>query len=155
MLGDIAMEQHPVELCIDPCAGAGADSLESSASTYESIMQSLHEELNSANSANSANRANSPNANFDADFAEFDFFNMDCATAISFDYEMNYTMKQLKHIAGYYGLKCKTRKADMIQDIVLFETDDKNGDAVGRRKRLFHYMDTLKNDEYLKSYVIM
>ena len=154
MLGDIAMEQHPVELCIDPCADqcAGADSLESSASTYDSIMQSLHEELNSANSAN---RANSPNANFNADFAEFDFFNMDCATAISFDYEMNYTMKQLKHIAGYYGLKCKTRKADMIQDIVLFETDDKNGDAVGRRKRLFHYMDTLKNDEYLKSYVIM
>jgi len=148
------MEQQPVELCIDQCAdaGAGADSLESSASTYDSLMQSLHEELNSANSANSAN---SPNATFNSDFAEFDFFNMDCATAISFDYEMNYTMKQLKHIAGYYGLKCKTRKADMIQDIVLFETDDKNGDAVGRRKRLFHYMDTLKNDEYLKSYVIM
>ncbi len=141
------MEQQPVELCIDQ--GAGADSLESSASTYDSLMQSLHEELNSANSANS------PNATFNSDFAEFDFFNMDCATAISFDYEMNYTMKQLKHIAGYYGLKCKTRKADMIQDIVLFETDDKNGDAVGRRKRLFHYMDTLKNDEYLKSYVIM
>jgi hypothetical protein len=160
MLGDIAMEQHPVELCIDPCADAdqcaGADSLESSVSTYDSIMQSLHEELNSANAnANRANSANSPNATFNSDFAEFDFFNMDCATAISFDYEMNYTMKQLKHIAGYYGLKCKTRKADMIQDIVLFETDDKNGDAVGRRKRLFHYMDTLKNDEYLKSYVIM
>jgi len=146
------MEQQPVELCIDQCADAGADSLESSASTYDSLMQSLHEELNSANSANSAN---SPNATFNSDFAEFDFFNMDCATAISFDYEMNYTMKQLKHIAGYYGLKCKTRKADMIQDIVLFETDDKNGDAVGRRKRLFHYMDTLKNDEYLKSFVIM
>jgi len=157
------MEQHPVELCIDTDTDADTDadadadtdhdggpiqshSLESSVSTYDSIMQSLHEELNSATP---------PNANFDTDFAEFDFFNMDCATAISFDYEMNYTMKQLKHIAGYYGLKCKTRKADMIQDIVLFETDDKNGDAVGRRKRLFHYMDTLKNDEYLKSYVIM
>jgi predicted oxidoreductase len=43
----------------------------------------------------------------------------------------------------------------MIQDIVNFETDDANGDAVVRRKRMFHYMDALKNDEYFKSYVVM
>jgi hypothetical protein len=80
---------------------------------------------------------------------------MDCATAVSFDYEMNYTIKQLKHIAGYYGLKCKLRKADLIQDIVLFEMDATNGDAVARRKRLFHYVDVLKSDDYLKSYVML
>jgi hypothetical protein len=111
-------------------------------STYDSMMQSLHEELNNAT----------------PDFMEFedlDFFKMDCATAVSFDYEMNYTIKQLKHIAGYYGLKCRNRKGDIIQDIVLFEMDAENGDAVARRKRLFHYMDMLKNDEYLKAYVIM
>ena len=116
--------------------------LESSMSTYDSMMQSLHEELNNAT----------------PDFMEFedlDFFKMDCATAVSFDYEMNYTIKQLKHIAGYYVLKCKPRKGDIIQDIVLFEMDAANGDAVARRKRLFHYMDVLKNDEYLKAYVIM
>ena len=123
-------------------------SLESSMSTYDSMMQSLNDELNNA----SAN----VNANTDfMDFEDLDFFKMDCATAVSFDYEMNYTIKQLKHIAGYYGLKCKNRKADIIQDIVLFEMDTVNGDAVARRKRLFHYMDVLKNDEYLKSYVII
>jgi hypothetical protein len=135
------MEEEPnrVELCIDDDE---EEAMESSVSTYDSMMQSLHEELNAATIT----------AEFDDDF---DLFKMDCATAISFDYEMNYTIKQLKHIAGYYGLKCKPRKADMIQDIVLFETDDANGDMVARRKRLFHYMDILKTDDYLKSYVIM
>ena len=89
------------------------------------------------------------------DFEDVDFFKMDCATAMSFDYEMNYTMKQLKHIAGYYGIKNKTRKVDVIQDIVAYETDTANGDAVTRRKRLFHYMDMLKSDEYFKSFIIM
>jgi hypothetical protein len=139
------MEPHSVELCIEnDNSPMQAQSLESSMSAYDSIMQSLHDELNHS----------VDNADFGG-FEDFDFFNMDCATAISFDYEMNYTMKQLKHIAGYYGLKCKNRKADMIQDIVNFETDAANGDAVVRRKRMFHYMDTLKNDEYFKSYVVM
>ena len=139
------MEPHSVELCIEnDNSPMQAQSLESSMSAYDSIMQSLHDELNHS----------VDNADFGG-FEDFDFFNMDCATAISFDYEMNYTMKQLKHIAGYYGLKCKNRKADMIQYIVNFETDAANGDAVVRRKRMFHYMDTLKNDEYFKSYVVM
>ena len=141
------MDKESVELCIDANDSpthSPQQSLESSMSTYDSMMQSLHEELN--------------NANATPDFMEFedlDFFKMDCATAVSFDYEMNYTIKQLKHIAGYYGLKCRNRKGDIIQDIVLFEMDAENGDAVARRKRLFHYMDMLKTDEYLKAYVIM
>jgi hypothetical protein len=139
----VVRSDSAVELCINSePSPVQSSSLESSMSSYDSMMQSLHEELNSA----------LPNL---GDVEDVDFFSMDCATAISFDYEMNYTLKHLKHIAAYYGLKCKTRKADLIQDIVLFEMDDKNGDAVVRRKRMFHYMDTLKTDEYFKSYVIM
>lgn len=118
------------------------NSLESSMSTYDSMMQTLTDELNT-------------NCGEFADVEDFDFFKMDCATAISFDYEMNYTIKQIRHIAGYYGIKCRSRKADMIQDIVAFETDASNLDTVAQRKRLFYYMDTLKNDDYLKSFVIM
>ena len=129
-----------VEVCV--CVNdAATASLESSASTYDSMPQSLQNELNNV-----------------ADFTEFedpDFFKMDCATAVSFDYEMNYTIKQLKHIAGYYGLKCKPRKVDLIQDIVLFEMDADNSDAVARRKRLFHYIDILKTDDYMKTYIMM
>lgn len=137
------MDKESVELCIDANdSPAHSQSLESSMSTYDSMMQSLHEELNNA----------PPDF---MDFEDLDFFKMDCATAVSFDYEMNCTLKQLKHIAGYYGLKCKNRKGDIIQDIVLFEMDASNEDTVLRRKRLFHYMDLLKNDEYLKSYVMI
>jgi hypothetical protein len=138
---DVRSDSAVVELCINN-ETSPMQSLESSMSSYDSMMQSLHEELNGA----------TPNL---GDVEDVDFFSMDCATASSFDYDMNFTIKHLKHIAAYYGLKCKTRKADLIQDIVRFEMDDKNGDAVSRRKRLFHYMDTLKHDEYFKSYVIM
>ena len=139
--------ENQVELCIELDHHAGSlhssNSLESSMSTYDSIMQSLQDELNR-------------NANMDlGDFEDVDFFNMDCATAISFDYDLNYTMKQLRHIAGYYGIKHKARKMDIIEDIVEYETDAANGDAVMRRKRLFHCMDALKNDEYFKSFVMM
>ena len=145
-------DQQPtrsVELCIHINQDEGGNpspAQSDSTSTYDSMLQSLQEELNHAASKDAL------------DFAEFEdpeFFNMDCATAISFDYEMNYTLKQLKHIAGYYGLKCKSRKADMIHDIVAYETDAANGDAVARRKRMFRYIDVLKSDDYLKSYVIM
>jgi hypothetical protein len=139
--------QDQVELCIDiDQHDSSPNSLESSMSTYDSIMQSLQDELN----------RNAKMALGDlGDFEDVDFFNMDCATAISFDYDLNYTMKQLKHIAGYYGMKCKSRKVDIIQDIVLFEMDDKNESMVVRRKRMFRYMETLKNDDYLKSFILL
>ena len=141
-------ESESIELCINDDADANV--MESSVSTYDSLMQTLNDELN-----NDPNQ-DDPNPAFeDPDFEDIDFFKMDCATAMSFDYEMNYTMKQLKHIAGYYGMKPKNRKLDVIQDIVVYETNPANYDAMARRKRLFHYMDTLKNDEYFKSYIMI
>lgn len=139
--------QNQVELCIDiDQHDSSPNSLESSMSTYDSIMQSLQDELNSNAKMALENLG---------DFEDVDFFNMDCATAISFDYDLNYTMKQLKHIAGYYGMKCKSRKVDIIQDIVLFEMDDKNESMVVRRKRMFRCMETLKNDDYFKSFILL
>ena len=146
------MQNPAVELCICMNTNNEAD-MESSASTYDSMMQSLHDELNNCENGNG--NGNNNDAIHFPEFEDIDFFKMDCATAVSFDYEMNYTIKQLKHIAGYYGLKCKPRKVDLIQDIVGFETDAANGDAVARRKRLFRYMDILKSDDYLKTYVII
>ena len=143
------MQNPAVELCICTNTNHDTRSLESSASTYDSMLQSLHDELNNGANDNDNDAIHFP------EFEDPDFFKMDCATAVSFDYEMNYTIKQLKHIAGYYGLKCKPRKGDLIQDIVVFETDAANGDAVARRKRLFRYMDILKSDDYLKTYVIL
>jgi len=144
MMGLLDAKKNPVELCIDS-HDSGA-SLESSASSYDSMLQSLHDELNVC-----ANR----DARDSDDLGEFEDVDFGATAAIMFDYEMNCTLKQLKHIAAYYGLKCKNRKADLIQDIVLFECDVANSDAVARRKRLFHYVDVLKSDDYLKSYVLL
>ena len=142
--GKMNESQSALELYIDvENSPMQAPSLESSMSTYDSMMQTLNDELNDG-------------ANPELmDFEDADFFKMDCTTAMSFDYEMNYTMKQLKHIAGYYGIKCKSRKVDMIQDIVLYETDNANYDIVSKRKRLFHYINALKNDEYFKTFIIV
>ena len=116
------------------------------------MIQTLNDELN--NGTNAVHDGHNHGIDF-MDFEDVDFFKMDCATAMSFDYEMNYTMKQLRHIAGYYGIKNKNRKMDIIQCIVAHETDAANGDAVTRRKRLFYYMDALKNDEYFKSFIMI
>jgi hypothetical protein len=150
MMGLLDAMHAPVELCID----TAPESLESSASSYDSMMQSLHDELNSA--ANQDVELKDLGDLRDLrDLGDFEDVDFGATAAIMFDYEMNYTLKQLKHIAAYYGLKCKNRKADLIQDIVLFECDNANSCIVARRKRLFHYMDILKSDDYLKSYVIM
>ena len=137
-------DQTPVELCINDNGNSNSleSSMQSGSSPYDSMMQTLNDELNDSNGDL-------------MDFEDLDFFKMDCATAMSFDYEMNYNMKQLKHIAGYYGIKNKTRKMDVILDIVAYETDAANGDAVIRRKRLFRYIDALKNDEYFKSFIMI
>ena len=154
------MDEESVELCIETTTPANdsspvhSQSLESSMSTYDSMIQTLNDELNTDDNKENNDHGNGNVIDF-IDFEDMDFFKMDCATAMSFDYEMNYTMKQLKHIAGYYGIKNKPRKVDIIQDIVTYETDTANGDAVARRKRLFHYMDMLKNDEYFKSFIIL
>ena len=158
--GDFMKEHSAIELHIDdenrsrsssgssPIAQTQeqpqAESLESSMSTYDSMLQTLNDELNDR-------ITDAP----DFEFEDLDFFNMDCATAMSFDYEMNYTIKQLKHIAGYYGMKCKSKKADMIQDIVAYEIDNANCDTVSRRKRMFHYMNALKTDDYFKSFLLI
>jgi hypothetical protein len=153
------MNEDSVELCIEttiPPANDSSQSLESSMSTYDSMIQTLNDELNTDDNKENNDHGNGNDNVIDfIDFEDMDFFKMDCATAMSFDYEMNYTMKQLKHIAGYYGIKTKSRKVDAIQDIVVYETDPANGDAVARRKRLFHYMDALKNDEYFKTFIIL
>lgn len=141
-------DQTPVELFVaDIDDNGNSNSLESSmqsaSSPYDSMMQTLNDELNDVSNGDLM------------EFEDLDFFKMDCATAMSFDYEMNYNMKQLKHIAGYYGIKNKTRKMDVILDIVVYETDAANGDAVIRRKRMFRYIDALKNDEYFKSFIMI
>lgn len=81
---------------------------------------------------------------------------MDNFVAMTYELDENYKKKELDRIADYYGIsKRKKRKADLIQDIVLFEINPINIDIVQRRKTLWFYMDEIINDDFLKKYIIL
>tara|TARA_Y100000389_G_scaffold53846_1_gene49664 strand:- start:10479 stop:10877 length:399 start_codon:yes stop_codon:yes gene_type:complete len=72
------------------------------------------------------------------------------------EYNSNYTKKQLSHICGYYKLTVrKKNKEEIINDILCFEFDEKNDDIVTRRRKLWDYVEEIKNDKYLKKYIIL
>ena len=73
-----------------------------------------------------------------------------------FYYDENYTMKELYHIANYYDIsKRKKKKAELIDDIIAFELDNENCEIVETRKRLWFYLNEIKNDNYLSKFIIL
>ena len=73
-----------------------------------------------------------------------------------FYYEDNYTVKELHHIANYYDIsKRKKKKAELIDDIIAFELDNENNEIVETRKRLWFYLNEIKNDNYLSKFIIL
>lgn len=81
-------------------------------------------------------------------------FNIDNFFALEMDYDMNYTVDQLKHIMKYYELSTrKKRKCEMIQDILFFEAEPMNDGIVIRRKYLWECVDEIKSDPYLTKFL--
>jgi len=88
-------------------------------------------------------------------FFNEDYTNMDGYIALEMDYSENYNKKDLEKIAEYYSIsKRKKRKADLVQDIVLFELDPLNSDITNRRKTMWFYMEEIMNDNYLSKFLI-
>lgn len=75
------------------------------------------------------------------------------------EYDLNYNLKQLTMIYEYYELgnihrkASKLKKADMIQLIVMFEDEPENCEIVMRRQLLWHYLEELKADKFMKRFV--
>jgi len=71
------------------------------------------------------------------------------------DYEINYLKKDLIHIMNYYNLSYrKKKKSDIIEDIVVFESQPENYFVVDHRKTLWHYLEELENDHYLSKFIV-
>ena len=73
------------------------------------------------------------------------------------DYELNYTNKQLLLILEYYGLAKKSshlKKSEMISYIMMFEKEPENTILTMRRKQLWFYMNELKNDKFMRRFII-
>tara|TARA_B100000674_G_C37729882_1_gene863842 strand:+ start:294 stop:686 length:393 start_codon:yes stop_codon:yes gene_type:complete len=80
---------------------------------------------------------------------------------LSYEYE-EYLKKDLDKIAEYYDIprkiensRKKKRKDELIQDIILFELDEFNSELVNRRKLLWFYLEEIKNDNYLRKFLIL
>lgn len=96
------------------------------------------------------------NESFFSDFKEeFEYFDYDNIMAQQIDYSQNYHMNKLHHIANYYSLpKRKLKKNELIDSIVQFENNSENYLIVYNRKRLWHYLFELQNDNYFGKFVI-
>lgn len=79
--------------------------------------------------------------------------------AVSNNYNVNFTIKQLLVICDYYGLSKtlksnKNNKEYIVNVLVLFEKDYANQDIVFKRRNMWYFMAELKNDKFMKKYVI-
>ena len=67
-----------------------------------------------------------------------------------------YSVKQLNYIMQYYNIsRGRMCKDEIIQSIIIFETDENNINIVSKRKYLWNMVAQLKNDEFFAKYVII
>jgi hypothetical protein len=75
------------------------------------------------------------------------------------NYEENFTVKDLLLICEYYGFlnnvkNKKYTKNIIIEILVSFELDTNNADIVNKRLNAWFFMSELKNDKFMKKFVI-
>lgn len=69
------------------------------------------------------------------------------------------TLKQLNLICDYYGITSyiritKCNKEDIINTLVFYENAYENYEIVVKRKRMWKYLAELKNDKFMKKFII-
>jgi len=84
---------------------------------------------------------------FDANFDDF--------YAQEINYDTNFTKKELEKILDYYEIpKRRKKKEKMISEIILYEKNNENIYTVMQRKKLWGYIKELKEDTYLRQFII-
>ena len=75
------------------------------------------------------------------------------------NYNENYTVKALFLICEYYGIardlkNNKCNKEQIIYFLIEFERNPLNADIVFKRQNMWFYINELKNDNFMKKYVL-
>ena len=84
-----------------------------------------------------------------------DCFNLNDFYAQEINYDTNFTKKELEKILDYYEIsKRRKKKEQMIGEIILYEKNDENIYMVFQRKKLWGYIKELKEDTYLRQFII-
>lgn len=74
--------------------------------------------------------------------------------SLEIKYNAQYTYNELQKICEYYDLETRLCKQDLIQQIVIFEKNNENIEKVYKRKKLWNYIQEIKNDNCLKKYLM-
>lgn len=79
-------------------------------------------------------------------------------------YDINYKVKQLLQICEYYGIEYygtsknirinKCNKSDVLNTLIMYENNIENQERVIKRKKLWHYINELKKDKFMKKHVL-
>ena len=88
-----------------------------------------------------------------------DFTNDDLIIPQIINYNENYTVKELLLICDYYGVakelkSNKCTKHEIIQFLVIYESNPINTDIVFKRQNMWFYINEIKNDKFMKKYVL-
>jgi len=75
------------------------------------------------------------------------------------NYNENFTVKELLMICEYYGFakdmkNNKFNKEQIIDFLVSFESDSSNSDIVFKRQNMWFYINELKNDKFMKKFIL-
>ena len=90
---------------------------------------------------------------YDSLMAEIMFFT-DNPSALMNEME-KLSMNELRRIAEYYDLKKSRKKEELVESIVYFECSMGNVEAVFRRRKLWFFLNELKEDNYLNKYILI
>ena len=91
--------------------------------------------------------------------SDFDFEDDGIIEVMHVDYKINYTVKELLLICEYYGLAKELKIQKCCKDIIIhvlvdFESDPLNNTIVLRRQEMWRCINILKNDKFMKKYII-
>jgi hypothetical protein len=86
-------------------------------------------------------------------------FNEDLTFPQMINYRENFTVKELLIICDYYGFakelkNNKCNKEQIIEFLVSFESEHINDDIVIKRQNMWFYMSELKNDKFMKKFLL-
>jgi len=79
--------------------------------------------------------------------------------AKNLDYMLNYKLKDLYLICEYYNIlkevkQNKFNKEEIVNIIVNFENDINNNEIVFKRMNMWFYINELKNDKFMKKFIL-
>ena len=119
----------------------------------DTILQNLNNDIDSELSKRELNIPDIFDTSlYTGDYSDYSEYE---PSKLEIHYNTGYTVQDLGKIMEYYGLqKRKLKKDELIQTLVLFESDEINLSIVQHRRRLWDNIEELKSDPFFSKYIL-